>query len=258
MSNTKLRIITAIVMIAVFVPVLWIGGIAVDLLLAALGILAGYETTVMLGKGKRYLISVFSIATILGFIFLDEKYLIGLIAIWLIALFTIRIITDKIETDEVGAMYMMSILVGLAFREFRHIFMLEHPFDQMIYILIATTFTDVGAWFFGRMFGKHKLAPTISPKKTWEGSICGYLCGAIFSFLYALIRKGSFHIPSVVLTSLLIPFVSQIGDLAFSCIKREFGVKDFGKVLPGHGGILDRFDSLTFALLVYYVISILF
>lgn len=258
MSDTKKRIITAIVMVAVFVPVLWAGGIAVDILLALLGIIAGYETTVMLKKELRIPISICSAIAILCMIFIPEEKLVAVVALWLIVLLGIRIIGDQLKTDEVGAIYMMTLLVGIAFHEFHVIFSEPHPFDQMIYILIATTFTDVGAWFFGRMFGKHKMAPTISPKKTWEGSIAGYFCGALCSLLYAFIRQGSFDFNLCIVLSFCIPAVAEIGDLAFSCVKREYGVKDFGKLLPGHGGILDRFDSLTFSLIIHYVVAIFF
>lgn len=258
MSNTKKRIITGAVMVAVFIPIILIGGKAVDLLLIFLSICAGYEATIMLEGGKRYLLSVFSALAILLMTFVNETYLFAVIAAWLLSLFTIRIVTDKIQTDEVGAMFMVTVLVGLAWREFERIFRNPDPADQILYILIAVTFCDVGAWFFGRMFGKHPMAPTISPKKTWEGSLSGYACGAVFSLIYALIRRNSFLFPQTIFLSLLVPIAGELGDLAFSCIKREFHVKDFGTILPGHGGILDRFDSLTFALLVHYIVSIIF
>lgn len=255
MSDTKKRVITGALMVIVFVPVLWIGGIAVDILLAILGILAGYETTVMLDTNNRFIVSIFSSLAILAMIFLNKEMLIITISIYLIAIMTFRIITDRIKTETIGPLLIMTILVGLGFHEFRNIFSEPNSFDHIIFILIATTFCDVGAWLFGKMFGKHKLCPTISPKKTWEGSIGGYLCGAICSFIYALIRHSSFNILSALILSLFIPFVSQIGDLTYSCIKREFGIKDFGYILPGHGGILDRFDSLTFSLITYYIVT---
>lgn len=129
-------------------------------------------------------------------------------------------------------------------------------FTVMLPIIIAYA-GDGGALFSGMLFGKHKLAPKTSPKKTIEGSIGGLAVSVILSVLYGLVlRLGfdiSFDLPMLALTALITGAVSQLGDLAFSLIKREFGVKDYGRLLPGHGGALDRFDSTVFAAPVVYL-----
>ena len=112
--------------------------------------------------------------------------------------------------------------------------------------------SDTFAYFSGLLFGKHKLSPRVSPKKTVEGAIGGLVGGVvgmmIMPFVGGAVLSDAFMSPAeAALFGLVGSAVSQIGDLSFSVIKREFGVKDYGKLLPGHGGILDRFDSVTFA-----------
>ena len=126
-----------------------------------------------------------------------------------------------------------------------------------IYVIIGVTFNDMGAYFTGLLFGKHKMNERISPKKTWEGFFGGVAISVIFSSLFAIITAACgkpilpffdlSHIYYPIILSLLIPLISDVGDFVFSSVKRTFGVKDFSNLLPGHGGILDRIDSLIFA-----------
>jgi phosphatidate cytidylyltransferase len=115
-------------------------------------------------------------------------------------------------------------------------------------VFIGAWVTDVFAYFTGKFFGKRKLCEEISPKKTIAGSIGGTLfCIIAFvSFGYIVLNKGSEFWKYAVLAclGLIIAVVSQVGDLSMSLIKRRYGIKDFGKVFPGHGGVLDRFDSI--------------
>jgi phosphatidate cytidylyltransferase len=133
-----------------------------------------------------------------------------------------------------------------------------------LYTIVAAT--DSFAFFIGSRFGRHKLCPEISPKKTVEGAVAGLIAGSLFgvaaSFLFKIARPtGTSETVVIVfatfLVSLLLSFAVQIGDLVASKIKRTFDVKDFGYIFPGHGGVLDRFDSLIFSGAVYYIIVLL-
>lgn len=134
--------------------------------------------------------------------------------------------------------------------------------EYLIWIPIITAWlSDTMAYTFGRLFGKHKLIPEVSPKKTVEGAVGGVLGGIIFMVIYGLICNISFNKEIDWITLSLLgmtgAILSQFGDLAASWIKREFGIKDYGNLLPGHGGVLDRFDSVLFiAPFVYYFIQI--
>ena len=123
-----------------------------------------------------------------------------------------------------------------------------HGFFMLTMVILIPVITDTGAYFFGKRFGKHKLAPVISPKKTWEGSVGGTVSAVVLLTLAAWILEQSGYVlvnmQYWVNYLLIASCISQLGDLSFSTIKRIAGIKDYGTLLPGHGGILDRFDSL--------------
>ena len=120
-------------------------------------------------------------------------------------------------------------------------------------VFVVVWSTDIGAYMIGRKIGKHKLWPVISPNKTWEGSIGAVVCALICSAIYMAIL-GSLGINfgvselTMIILAFFLSIVGQMGDLVESAYKRFYGVKDSGKILPGHGGILDRFDSMLFVL----------
>ncbi|MBQ3054834.1 MAG: phosphatidate cytidylyltransferase [Oscillospiraceae bacterium] len=126
---------------------------------------------------------------------------------------------------------------------------------------IAAWTTDTGAYFVGRFLGKHKLAPVISPKKTVEGAVGGVLICILCMVGYGVIVNryfdGDFSLVFLAVAGLVLSVLSQMGDLSLSIIKREYNIKDYGGVFPGHGGILDRFDSVLFtAPATYFVLRI--
>lgn len=127
-----------------------------------------------------------------------------------------------------------------------------HGFLLLTMAILIPVITDIGAYFFGKRFGKHKLAPVSSPKKTWEGSVGGTVSTVMLLTLAAWILEQSGYVlvnmQYWVNYLLIASCISQLGDLTFSAIKRIVGIKDYGTLLPGHGGILDRFDSLLFVI----------
>ena len=127
----------------------------------------------------------------------------------------------------------------------------------LIYLFGITIITDTFALITGLIFGHHKLAPEISPKKTWEGFLGGAIVGTIIpSIFYYFFISGDNIIGTIIMT-LVISIVAQLGDLIFSKIKRENNMKDFSDLIQGHGGILDRLDSTIFAINTYVLIIII-
>ena len=125
----------------------------------------------------------------------------------------------------------------------------------LIYLLLITTITDTFALFTGKLIGEHKLCPTISPKKTIEGLVGGVLMGTfVATAFYNTVISSSISLVLVIVLTFLLSLVGQLGDLVFSSIKRYYDVKDFSELIPGHGGILDRFDSLIFVLLAFILL----
>ncbi len=132
-----------------------------------------------------------------------------------------------------------------------------HGISYVIMALMAAWIPDGGAYFVGTFFGKHKLCPDISPKKTVEGAVGGLVVTVIVFILYAMGYKYVMHLNGIdfevnyLLLSVVMMIatpISMVGDLSASLLKREYGIKDYGKILPGHGGIVDRFDSVYFVL----------
>ncbi|NIR12928.1 MAG: phosphatidate cytidylyltransferase [Desulfobacterales bacterium] len=123
----------------------------------------------------------------------------------------------------------------------------------IFFLLVVSFVNDTGAFYFGRLFGKHKLYEAISPGKTWEGAVGGLLCSVIAALWFLqILRLHPINIRMVALIVFL-SIASQIGDLAESMLKRNHGVKDSGGILPGHGGLLDRIDGLLFSIPVLYL-----
>lgn len=135
------------------------------------------------------------------------------------------------------------------------------PSLLLIFVIVSTFMTDTGAYFVGVFFGKNKMNERISPKKTWEGFVGGVVISFVLSIVFGIVaaacdfpihpmldlKKGWYWI---IILSLLIPLFATLGDFVFSSIKRYWGIKDYGKLIPGHGGVLDRLDSIIFSVII--------
>ena len=125
----------------------------------------------------------------------------------------------------------------------------------MLLLLLTICAADIGAWFFGKLIGGDKMWEHISPAKTWSGQIAGILCGTFASVMYGLLGTDMF-MPQLMWIGISVSLLSQYGDLTASWIKRKMGLKDFGRILPGHGGMLDRFDGWIYVLPLIWLVML--
>jgi phosphatidate cytidylyltransferase len=125
----------------------------------------------------------------------------------------------------------------------------------ILQLLLIICSADIGAWFFGRLLGGDKMWERLSSGKTWSGQIAGIICGTFAGVMYGLLGADTF-MPQLMWIGISISLLSQYGDLTASYIKRKLGIKDFGAVIPGHGGVLDRFDGWIYALPLVWLIML--
>ena len=191
-------------------------------------------------------------------------YLIALVLVLLLAMLKGY---DYTTFEDVAVSVFAGALVPFGFSVFirlRDMFQIEQFGIYLIfYGLICALATDSGAQLAGMAFGKHKMSPNISPKKTVEGAIGGLIFSLILNAVAMILynRLADFKMDEFAVTVLLaaclpVSFLGMMGDLSASVLKRNFGVKDFGKIFPGHGGVMDRFDSSMFTLPVTYALAL--
>lgn len=262
----KERVISAIFMLIIFVPILLLGSIPFYLLSLVLGIISLYE---LLNLNKKlpkivkiitYLFTsllIFNNLEIKNFLLnLDFRFFIFLLFVYLALLVFINK-QDKYNYKDAFYLIGIVLFIGISFNNFIHI--RNIGLYLMIYLFLITILTDTFALFIGKSFGKHKLAPLISPNKTIEGAVGGSVVATILaSLFYIFVVKNYSSIIIVIVLTFVLSVVGQLGDLIKSSIKRHAGIKDFSNLIPGHGGILDRLDSIIFVMMAYILISNLF
>ena len=258
----KKRVISAIVALIICIPLLIIGGYPFYIGVSVLSVIGYYEIINLKERERKiplfikllglvtYLMIVLDNVVNSNVFLIDYKVL----AIDAFALMLPIIFYDKKKYNVNDALYLIgfSIFLGITFNFlmiFRNI-----DINYLIYILLITIMTDTFAHFFGTKIGKYKLCPSVSPNKTIEGAVGGAIMGTFISSVFYLTVFGG-KMLIVILISLMLSIVAQCGDLVFSAIKREYDVKDFGKIMPGHGGVLDRFDSLLFSILIFSIVA---
>ena len=257
----KQRIITAIIAAALFIPFVIYGQYPFAILVYAMATVGLFEVLRMKG------ISLFSVPGIITLILLfiilmpkewseqiqevtsysNTEYVF--ICAILLLIYTV-LVKNKFSFDDVGFLLASALYVGIGFHFF--IATRDAGLRFVIYALVIVWTTDSGAYFIGRKLGKHKLWPEISPKKTIEGFVGGIVVALISAMIFQFIAKLDISWMTLMIVSVVASIFGQLGDLVESAIKRHYGVKDSGNILPGHGGILDRFDSLLFVLPLLY------
>lgn len=166
--------------------------------------------------------------------------------------FAMMITHKKMELYSKIQAIMFLCVILFFFQSLKELRLVKNGFYYLAYAISISVFTDTFAFVWGKLLGKHKMAPTISPHKTWEGSIGGTVTCLLLVILAAKLVQRYTQITilyqPLVITTIAASILSQMGDLSMSVIKRVCGIKDYGSIFPGHGGVLDRFDSHLFAL----------
>ena len=261
----KQRVISGIAGVILLIAVLALGTPFVEIAVAIIAAIAAVELSNATGLSadKRLMITIVS-----GTVFLVAAQFFGntlfmpALYIYILAIFAVYMKNmESVHLKEISVTFFLTVYVAFMFS---HLILVRNMYNGHLLvwlIFIGAFITDTAALFGGKFFGKNKLCPKLSPKKTVEGSISGVIGCVVATLIYCLICQIGFGVSPNYGYAIIIAFgaslVSQVGDLAASCIKRQFGIKDYGKIMPGHGGVMDRFDSILFvAPFVYYILII--
>jgi len=258
----KKRVISAIIALAILIPFVWVGGVAFAIAAGIISVL-GYKEILDLKKSHKEIPTAVKVLGLIALLYLvlgnyginslgyAVSYSRILLPLVFLLLPTVFYKKDKYTTKDafylLGAIYLVGLLFNLI------IIIRNINICLLIFLLSIPIFTDTFAYIIGCLIGKHKMAPEISPKKSWEGAAAGLIGGvAIPVIIYSNLIAG-FSLKLVFVTMIL-STVGQLGDLVYSKIKRENDIKDFSNLMPGHGGILDRLDSLSFVIFTYVIL----
>ena len=256
----KTRIISAAVVLAISIPLLILGGIWFELAMILVSLLGLKEFMDIKATKKDIPAFVKFIAYMIMFVVmlnhigttqlsfsLDYRLLAGLFICFLLPTVLYH---DKEKYSVNDAFYLIGGVLFLSISFSLLLIMRNTSLMLTIYLFLITIVTDTYAYFTGLLLGRHKLLESISPKKTWEGMIGGTIFGTIIPVVFfRLLVSQVTPIFEIVVVTLFLSILGQFGDLVFSSIKRYFGKKDFSNIMPGHGGVLDRLDSIIFVVL---------
>lgn len=260
----KKRTITSVLALIIFIPFIIWGGfpfILVVLLLATRCLaellrmfnMSNYRVPFFLAMILLWLVLLPPQAVLLDMVWFEKSEAIIFMLLLLLS-YTV-LVKNKFTFDQAGVIFFSTIYVGMGFFYLIEARLGENGLANIIFAFLIIWSTDTGAYLAGRLFGKHKLWPSISPKKTVEGAIGGVVLACILAGVFHMIHPFSHPTAIVVIVTIAASIFGQVGDLVESALKRHYHVKDSGRILPGHGGILDRFDSLLFILPLLHFIQ---
>ncbi len=254
----RIRILSSVVALALLYAILFLSPLwVIPVVMMALSVLMVREFLGATGfvKNRAILICavVFSML-IPPWVYRGSSYESANVTVFLYAvlLFALALGSQRqVTLEQIGGAFFASLFIPLALTSVLRIRMMPEGYYLVLLPLIAAFVSDTCAYFTGVAIGRTKLAPGISPKKTWEGSVGGLLgcVGGMLLFGWMMNRVFGYNVNWAILgfAGVLGSAAAQFGDLCFSYVKRQFGIKDYGHIMPGHGGALDRCDSLIFA-----------
>lgn len=255
----KTRVITAVIAIGLFIPLLFVlPTFFLTVVWGALSAVGAWELLFSTHSVPKHPFLWLSCAAAFAVPFTvskPENELFGFLlvcAIYMMAAFACAVFDHKHITYEMlGKGFLAALVLPMMFSAVLRIRNGENGALLVLMPWVTVWVCDSAALFVGRAIGKHKLAPYVSPKKTIEGSVGGLLGGMLICAIYVIIMQKGFQLQMDLLPAILFGAVGssmgQLGDLSLSVIKRGAGIKDYGKLFPGHGGVWDRFDSILFA-----------
>lgn len=259
----KKRIISAFILAIVFIPTLLIGGLLYDSLVVLITIIGLKELLAAKETKKKLPTFIKVICYTLLFLLLvtgiinDKTLTLNytiLLALFITLLTPTIVYHDRSKYSVNDAFYLIGaiLFLGISMMIFMNVRSVRIALP--IYLFLISIVTDTFALITGILIGKTKLLVEISPKKTWEGLIGGTIMGVIIpTMFYVMVIDPNISIWLALTMSLFLSLLGQIGDLIFSAIKRYYNVKDFSELIPGHGGILDRIDSIIFVMMGYMI-----
>lgn len=264
----KTRIIAAVVLLPLLLlVVLAAPKIYTAILFGLMAVIAAYELLVGTGLVKHPRLCICAMVSALwcvlwcGLGIGYEWLLLGILVLW-IALFAEMMLSNlKLPFEKVAVCFVGGVILPLLLGSLVRIHNWEKGRFLILVPFVMAFLSDTGAYFAGLKFGKHKLAPLISPKKTVEGVVGGIVGAIVGMIIYCLVLSAFFMMDVNYIAALLYGATGSIaavfGDLCFSVVKRQTGIKDYGNLIPGHGGILDRFDSMMVVAPVAEVLMLL-
>lgn len=252
------RLFSALILLIVYAPLIALGGNLFKVGITLTAIVCYRELLNLIKRDNNVPIAIEVLSYILtGIIVLSGEYFIQAIAATIIMMFIPMVLyrPKEYSYDAASKMTLSAIIMGFAFYVLNSVRM--DSLHLCIYLVLITVFTDTFAFLGGKFLGKHKLLPRVSPNKTIEGTISGFIMGSLVPTIYYVIfidQSEKFF--DILIVTMLYSIFAMIGDLVFSATKRRYNIKDFSNLVPGHGGLLDLFDSLIFICITYSVVSV--
>jgi phosphatidate cytidylyltransferase len=237
-ADLRVRVLSALVMVAVGVAALWLGGHVFAALAIVLAGLMGWELYRMMvpdappARAEAHGVAAAIVVAVFSYTWGGWVSVLGLLA-------AAGLIATRVPRDGgIFAAYLALILLAghglIALRW-------EYGLEWVLWLILIVIGSDLAGYFGGRMIGGPKFWPKVSPKKTWSGTVAGWVTGALVGAAFMPVLNAG---AALILLSILLAFAGQMGDIAESAIKRRMGVKDSSNLIPGHGGVLDRFDAM--------------
>lgn len=259
----KKRVISAIIALLIVIPLIIVGSYFYKIGVGIIGLIGFYEMLNARDQKKKIPILVKIISYVCFILFMINNAILNnlsfniyYIAISILVLFIPIIFYEdnaKYNIEDATFLFTASLFLGIGFNILMNI--RDYSLSYFILLLLITTLSDTFAYIIGMLIGKHKLSPKISPKKSVEGFIGGLVMSTfVVTSFYINIFSYEGNILYVILIVGLLSIISTLGDLFFSSVKRNYEIKDFGNIMPGHGGILDRLDSLLLVLIAFMLI----